>query len=467
LGRRYLKYWRSKKKLSKRCTTEEWIAKATKVHGDKYDYSKVIYINNDTNIIIGCPIHGQTLQDPQRHIHGVGCQKCAINTRANKKRTSLPKFIEIANSVHGNKYSYEQVHYKNANTKIDIICHIHGVFQQTPNAHLRGQGCPKCGDIATANKLLKPSADSFVERATVIHNGKYDYSLVNYVGANTKVSIICPIHGVFTQRPGNHLNGEGCSLCANIYKADIRSMGKEEFVRRANIIHDGRFTYDKVVYKNFHDKVIITCPVHGDFLQSPSNHLAGKRCYKCGLEHRTKSQTKDENVFIQEASLIHSNYYLYNKVEYKNTGTKVCIICPNHGEFWQTPNAHLSGSCCPKCKSSLGEQAIERHLIQKGIPYIAQYRDHTCIVQRPLAFDFAVFSDTQHKDIAALIEFDGLQHYKPIEAFGGEAAFLSTQYYDKVKNEYCLTNNIKLIRIHYNDMKNITSILDKELNIES
>lgn len=467
LGRRYQKYWRNKKKLSKKLTTEEWVAKATKVHGDKYDYSKVVYINNHTNIIIGCPIHGQTLQDPQRHIHGAGCQKCGIDKRANKRRTPLSEFIKRANDIHGNKYSYELVDYINSNTKIDIQCPIHGIFHQTPVAHLNRQGCPKCGDLTVAEKLSKQSADTFVDRATIVHAGRYSYSRVTYVNSRTKVEIICSVHGIFKQSPSNHLNGDGCPLCADVYKANIRSMGREEFIRRANLIHEGKFNYDRVVYKNIQDKVLISCPLHGDFWQSPSGHLAGKGCRQCGQAHRIQTQTKDRETFVEEASLVHNNLYIYDKVEYKNTGTKVCIICPNHGDFWQTPNAHLGGSCCPKCKSSLGEKAIEKYLKGNNIPYVPQYRNHQCIVKRPLAFDFAVFSDISCSNLSALIEFDGLQHYKPIEAFGGMKSFIAIQNYDKVKNEYCLTNHIKLIRIPYCDMKNIKTILDKELGIES
>jgi hypothetical protein len=122
-------------------------------------------------------------------------------------RPTLPinYFIERSNKIYNNKYDYSLSKYKNMHTKISIICPIHGHFIKSPAQHLRGQGCKKCSQGST---------ETFIEKAKLIHNNFYDYSHVNYTGANNKVKIICPIHGEFLQKPSSHVNQEcGCYKC--------------------------------------------------------------------------------------------------------------------------------------------------------------------------------------------------------------------------------------------------------------
>jgi len=116
-------------------------------------------------------------------------------------------FIEKAKSIHGNKYNYEKVVYKNSKTKVIIMCHKHGEFQQAPNDHQNGRGCKKCG-----TDKRKMSMETFIERSKKAHGDKYDYSLVVYEGQYKKVNIICPNHGVFKQTPKNHWIC-GCNEC--------------------------------------------------------------------------------------------------------------------------------------------------------------------------------------------------------------------------------------------------------------
>ena len=124
----------------KKLSTEEWIQKAKKVHGDKYDYSKVKYYNAHTKVCIICPIHGEFWQTPASHLMGNACPKCGGKTKLN-----TDKFIHRAKEIHGDKYDYSKVEYINATTKVCIICPIHGEFWQTPAKHLSGKGCKKCG----------------------------------------------------------------------------------------------------------------------------------------------------------------------------------------------------------------------------------------------------------------------------------------------------------------------------------
>ena len=120
----------------------------------------------------------------------------------------------------------------------------------------------------------------------------------------------------------------------------------DEFIREAQLIHDNRYDYSKVEYVNNKTKVCIICPDHGEFWQIPSDHLNGKGCPQCAGNVRC-----DKDTFVEKAKHIHNDRYVYSKVQYVNSHTKICIICPEHGEFWQTPNNHLNGNGCPLCKN--------------------------------------------------------------------------------------------------------------------
>lgn len=125
-------------------TTELFIKRARKIHGDKYDYSKVEYINNYTNVIIICPKHGEFKQLPINHLKGEGCYECGRESTANSKRVSVEESIRKSKLIHGNFYDYSKVTYNKVTDRVTIICPIHGEFEQTMNNHLIGNGCPKC-----------------------------------------------------------------------------------------------------------------------------------------------------------------------------------------------------------------------------------------------------------------------------------------------------------------------------------
>ena len=190
--------------------------------------------------------------------------------------------------------------------------------------------------------------DQFIKRAARIHN-KYNYSFVNYVNCRTKIKIICKIHGEFEQTPLNHLSGNGCPKCGRELK--IKSITKSQilFIKEANSVHVNKYDYSLVDYKNSHEKIIIICKIHGNFLQNPNSHLQGIGCRACGIESRKKLQTKTPNKFIKEAIDIHGDKYDYSKSIYKNSVEKIIIICPKHGEFLQAPIKHLIGRGCSKC----------------------------------------------------------------------------------------------------------------------
>jgi len=200
-------------------TTEEFIIDAWCVHGDRYNYKLVEYKNAKTKVKIICPDHGAFEQRPGHHLRGQGCFKCKSFKSSISQRHTNHQFIKKAKSVHGGKYDYSLVEYKNNRTKVKIICPIHGVFEQTPNHHLQGKGCKKCGVINRSNKRKK-STEQFIIDAYCVHGDRYNYKLVEYKNRNTKVNIICPIHGVFEQRPYHHLQGKGCKKCHTSYTSN-------------------------------------------------------------------------------------------------------------------------------------------------------------------------------------------------------------------------------------------------------
>ena len=185
-------------------------------------------------------------------------------------------------------------------------------------------------------KKIKNYQQNFIDKANKIHNYKYDYSNVEYINYGTKVKIICKLHGEFSQTPKNHNGGQGCSGCFGTTKRTI-----EEFIEKANNIHSSKFNYSKVMYENTNKKVIIGCNVHGDFLQTPYNHLSGQGCRKCYGKHLN---TLEE--FIEKANKIHNSKFTYLNSKYVNSQTKLNITCKTHGDFSQKPNDHLMGYGC-------------------------------------------------------------------------------------------------------------------------
>ena len=252
-----------------------FINKAKKVHGDKFDYSKVDYVNSQTKVCIICPEHGEFWQTPAEHVRGKSCPLCANIKRGSKKRLTIEEFINKSKKVHGNKYDYSKVEYKNASTKVCIICPEHGEFMQIPMAHINGEGCPKC-----AGKMLK--TEDIIKKFKQVHGDKYDYSKVQYKRMDEKVCIICPEHGEFWQTPSKHiLRNQGCPKCAKTLNGKLSRLTREEFIKKAKEIHGDSYIYTDVNYVTSQEKVKIICKKHGEFWQRPYDHLNGHGCPHC------------------------------------------------------------------------------------------------------------------------------------------------------------------------------------------
>lgn len=324
---------------SHKYTDKDFISKARIIHGNRYDYLNVEYINSTTKVVITCPLHGNFLQQPYKHLRGQGCAGCS----GSEIGTTL-SFIEKAKNIHKDSYDYSKVAYKNNKAKVLITCHIHGDFLQRPNDHLSGYGCQKCGNLLKSKNNFS-STEEFITKATKIHGNKYDYSKTNYISAKTKVTIICSEHGEFEQTPSSHLQGCGCILCTR-----KTVFNTKDFIIKAATVHKDKYDYSNTVYVDSKTKVVIICPKHGKFLQRPNEHLNGRGCLECsGLKPLTTE------LFIKRAQEIHGNKYDYTNTNYINNHTKVTIICPEHGCFKQTPANHINNvQECPKCLKRFG-----------------------------------------------------------------------------------------------------------------
>lgn len=289
------------------------------------------------------------------------------------------------------------------------------------------------------------SKNTFLSRAKEVHGNKYDYSKTQYVKAKEPVIIICRKHGEFRQRPQDHiLKACGCPKCKGEKTIEVHSYTKEKFLELAKNKHGNKYDYSSINYINYATKIKIVCPVHGQFEQVPKDHISGTGCPKCGRGQANKSETLTKNKFIEKANKAHFNKYNYSKVDYINNSTKVCIICPDHGEFWQTPANHLQGSGCPKCKlvgqtklyNKLKERFPNLQILfeadSKSIPWIGNQRIDIYIPSINLA-----------------IELMGPQHYEEVPYFKNGSSLEVTQERDRRKRVKCQENNCTLIELQY------------------
>lgn len=437
-----------------------------------------------------------------------------------RKKFNYELFISTAKQIHTNKnYTFDHVNFIDMYTKVLVTCPIHGDFSVQPRALIYGKrGCRNCRSDnnrkMSEEKRLR-SAKNFIDICIKVHQSKYNYDETIYVNERTKVLIICPCHGPFWQLPRDHMLGRGCRDCGD----DENRRSAEEFILLANKIHNKKYNYDKVVYVNCYTKVLITCPIHGDFEQQPQIHLRSG-CKKCASE----SQRKNTEQFINEAMIIHKGFYTYNHTKYLTCRKQVIITCPIHGDFKQLPGDHLAGSICllchydslkyntetfikkairvhgndyaydlvnytncyepiiikcpkhglfeqipvyhlsghgcPVCHESKGEKEIRRFLTENKIKFIPQKRFDNCRNKNPLPFDFAVY---ENDCLKFLIEYQGQQHFISNDVWGGKIQLEYIQHNDTIKKEYCLRNNIPLLLITYKEFKYIHQYISKFL----
>jgi very-short-patch-repair endonuclease len=348
-------------------TTEDFIIRAKEVHGDKYDYSKTNYVKSNIKVIIGCPKHQLDFyQTPNSHLMGSGCNLCGNESIASKSTMDNDEFIRRAKELHGNKYDYSKTNYIRNDIDVEIICPTHGSFLQNPGTHIRGNGGKGAG-CSKCSGTYQYTTDEFIKKAIEVHGDKYDYTNTVYTNSKRKVEIICRKHGSFSQHAGSHLREAGCKVCNG-----GSQLTTEEFIKKAKEVHGEKYDYSETKYVKSNMKVTIRCPIHSYFRQIPNSHIQGSGCPRCGQIVTNIKQTLTTEDFLERAKKVHGDLYDYSKTVYVGIYEKIEIICKKHGSFFIQPNKHInSGQGCPRCvgKNRTTEDIVQEFRVVHGDIY--------------------------------------------------------------------------------------------------
>lgn len=245
--------------MTKRLSKETVIEKFKVVHGDRYEYSNIQYVNNHTNVTVICKEHGSFRQSPVVHLRGNGCPICS-----GKKKHTTNEIIKTFKEMYGDEYDYSCTEYKGALEKFKVLCKHHGEFETIYNNMLRGWACPKC------TKYRKNINQEFLKRAIEVHGDKYDYTKVIYKNCSSKVEMICKVHGSFFQQPRIHINGTGCQKCSNFTTSKIA----RNWLNSLNIPHlrtfddpGGEYVIPETKWKvdGYDEKTNTVYEFHGDY----------------------------------------------------------------------------------------------------------------------------------------------------------------------------------------------------------
>lgn len=432
---------------------QKFLQKAVKKHGDKYDYSNVVYTNCKVPVEIICKEHGSFLQTPDNHINlKHGCAFCGKNKGGVKYTTNdvVEQFIEI----HGDLYDYSLVEYKNSSGSIKIICKKHGCFEQLPSVHKMGSGCPKCvGKCLSQDELLlllenknwnhikyidglynkkskcnfycekhgeftksfetvlnskhgctkcsnksigvKLRCDTLKIEKTVNETGKFDFVSARRSGTKWLVTVKCNLHDTVEERPYYGIKSSvGCSKCLFEYKQKDRLYSTEDFIKKASAVHDFKYSYETTVYKTSRDKVTVTCPIHGNFLIGANKHMMGGGCKQCTVRSNWSKE----------------GFVNFSKSKYGGKATLYLIECYNNSE-----NFIKVGRTCRTTKERFSHCVV--------MPY-----DYKIIMDVKLNADIVY-------DVEKRIKRSFKQHsYKPIIDFGGKTECFHTHMKDNILN---------------------------------
>ena len=333
--------------------------------------------------------------------------------------------------------------YQGGNTKILLRCAKCGhIWKAIPRSVAKSKcGCPKCGILESRRQKSK---EEFLNKLDS------SFELIQFNNYED-VIVRCKKCGNERHTTSSNILRFGCGYCKHKESGQKRSMNQEEFIYKSNIKHNNKYNYSKTNYINCKTPVTIICPIHGEFEQKPIKHLSGQGCPKCVGKNWTRED------FIVCANKIHNNKYNYSNLEWNGFTKTVKIICPIHGEFNQNAYVHLRVGCgCPKCSQSHGEREVSKCLSDLKIEYCYQYYIKNPYKNNNFCVDFYI----EYNNCTYIIEYNGRQHYEPVERFGGEEAFKKQIERDQDLRNYCSENNIQLLEIEYTTkFENIMSII--------
>lgn len=353
------------------------------------------------------------------------------------------------------------------NNKITLRCTCGHMWKAAPYSLIKAdgsahRGCRNCG-IKRVADYHRLNTHTFIQSAKKVHGLRYDYRCVHYVHGRAKVQIICLVHGSFFQSPHNHLSGRGCRKCGREQIAKAHEYSTAEFIKRAKLRHGSKYDYHQVQYKHNKTKIKIICKSHGGFWQRPHSHLNGRGCSKCSQEsHPPKYRPQQIVTRIEEA---HPNILVLRLP--KKVTERIPVSCKTCGNLWTSKapiliKADGSPYCgCPRCSSSKGEKITRTFLETNKIRFISQAR---LIPDTSHSFDFLLL------DSKTLIEYQGQQHYRPVDFAGrgrawASAHFKVTKRRDRFKSRWARKNGYRLIVIPY-WTKDIPAFLSKRLNVK-
>lgn len=423
-------------------------------------------------------------------------------------RKTKEDFIKDSIAVHGEgTFIYTKVIYINNKTPVTLICPLHGEFEQRPDHHLHGAGCPVCRYIDCHQETLHKRYLEYVNHVQEKFGDKFEVIEESFNGRMKNADFICPYHGRFTKNANAFMQSKyGCNECAkdNANHQLTTLKTTEQWKREAEIVHHGKYVYTKSIYTGKDNELIITCPIHGDFKQIAKNHLRGYGCPKCSGMYNYTTEEWIEYARTKQPDAD----YIMDRVEYKACNEKVCMICPRHGELWIKPSDYLKGQGCYWCGVESSKQkrlrdkedfVREANIIHKNkydytnIDYkgMAYYIEPICPIhgkfkvkagnhivlghgcpecapiskledetrnyldEHNIKYEHkykALWLGLQHLDFYLpeyniAIECQGEQHFKP-SSFGGKRdkmeCFEKILENDQKKRERCKDNNVKL-----------------------
>ena len=467
---------------------DSFIKKSKEKFGDRFDYSKTRYVNSHTPVTLVCNEHGEFDVNMYTHLYSKDglCPFCGVG---GGKRLSTDYIKRRCQKIYGDKYDYSKVEYKGGNAKteaVKIVCPVHGSFFKTYDSiQTRDCGCPKCAKEEKELNDAISNGEKFIEKSKNKFGDRFDYSKVKYAGSQIQVTLICREHGTeFSVTPNSHLNSKfgGCKTCYGQYIESTRrckgkvikqKLTKEEikerrmeyernrFIEKAIKKFGDRFDYSEIEYIDSNTPIRIIDKESNNeiFLIKPSNFLHSVN----GRADKIISTGLTTEEFIGRARKLHGDKYDYSKVEYKNRRTKICIVCPEHGEFWQTPCDHLkpsrNGCGCPKCAKIMSkiEESVMNRLTEEGIEFNYNYIDKE--IFGDMRGDFFIKSHN------VMIECQGRQHFEENNslhrAYGGSLSGQIKRDYDF--NRCCRDANISLFYyFNESDVKGIDYLNEKK-----
>lgn len=432
--------------MSKKKTHEEYTQQVAQINPNIEVAGQ--YINAKTKLLHICKIDQyQWYATPDHILRGQGCPLCS---RSMKKTHN--QYVSELLTKNRSIVALEQ--YVNGKTKILHKCLIDGYkWYAAPESTLMGTGCPVCAGkmvLVGVNDLLTTHPD-VAKEWNYERNGELSPNQVSY-GSHKKVWWKCRMCDYeWEALISSRSQGAGCPICGIKQNTKKRTKSHEQYIKEVEQINPNIIVVEK--YINAKIPILHRCKIDGyEWYARPSNILKGRKCPKCE-KHIHKTQER----YVAEVSVINPDIIVIG--QYVNINTKILHQCKIDNYKWEAKPTHiLSGHGCPACNRSIGEKEIERYLCDHNIAFVPQYTFDDCRNVRPLPFDFYL------PDYNMCIEYDGMQHFEPVEFFGGEESFEYRKANDEIKTQYCKKHNVTLLRINYK--QNIYNELSKSLTMQ-